>query len=156
GDGLGAPHLIDVEVGHANVADLAFLLQFGQRLPALLNLIVRIGPVNLIQIDGLHAQPAQAGLALAADRVGFQAVTDPPGLVPDHAALAEAVRPVAHPFQRPRHALLAVAQAVDGRRVDPVDARVQRLVDGGDRVAVVLAAPGELPARAADGPRPEA
>jgi hypothetical protein len=32
-----------------------------------------------------------------------------------------------------------MTQSVDGRGVDPVDAEVQRLVDGGDGVAVVLA-----------------
>src|SRR5262249_5154898 len=51
--------------------------------------------------------------------------------------------------------LFRVAEPVDGRGVDPVDAGVHRLVDRGDGVAVLLRAPGELPARPADGPRPE-
>src|SRR5262249_50825665 len=55
-----------------------------------------------------------------------------------------------------RHDLLGVTKAVDGRRVDPVDAGVQRLADGGDGVPVVLGAPGEFPARAPDGPGAEA
>src|SRR5262249_18632091 len=63
---------------------------------------------------------------------------------------------VAHPTEGPRDDLLRVAQPVDGRGVDPVDAGVQRLLDGGDGVAVVLGPPGEFPARPADGPGPEA
>src|SRR5205823_640256 len=81
---------------------------------------------------------------------------DLPVLVPDHAALGEDVWPVAHSSERSRDDLFRVAQTVDSSGVDPVDAGIQGLADGGDGVAVVLGSPGELPARAADGPRPEA
>src|SRR5262249_24817815 len=61
-----------------------------------------------------------------------------------------------HPLEGPRDDLFRVAQPVDGRRVNPVNAGVQRLVDGRDGVNVVLGTPGEFPAPAADGPSPEA
>jgi hypothetical protein len=73
-------------------------------------------------------------------------MADLPALVPDHAALGEDVRPVVHPFEGPRDDFLRVAEPVDGRGVDPVDAGVQRLVDGADGIPVVLSPPGELPA----------
>ena len=47
-------------------------------------------------------------------------------------------------------------QAVDGRRIDPVDALVQRRMNGVHRLVVVLRAPGELPSSAAHGPRAHA
>src|SRR5262249_43118024 len=99
---------------------------------------------------------AQAGLALAPDRFGLEAVADLPAPVPDHAALGEDVRAVAHPFEGAGDDLLRVAQAVDGGGVDPVDAGVQRLAAGGDGGAGVLRPPGEFPAGSADGPGPEA
>jgi hypothetical protein len=80
-------------------------------------------------------QAAQAGLALAPDRIGLQAVADLALPVPDHAALGEDVRATAQPPHGAGDDLLAVAQAVNRRGVDPVDASVQRLVDGGDGVA---------------------
>ena len=49
-----------------------------------------------------------------------------------------------------------MAQAVNGRSVDPVDAGVQRLVNGRDRILIVLCSPSRIPSRAADRPRSEA
>src|SRR5260370_264843 len=50
---------------------------------------------------------------------------------------------------------IGVPESIDGGRIDPVDAVVQRFLDRGYGVVVVLGAPGELPARAADGPGAE-
>ena len=102
--------------------------------------------MDLVQVDGVHAEPLQAGLAFVPDRVGLEAVVDLAVPVPDHAALGEDVRPVAHPFEGAGDDLFRVSEAVDGRGVDPVNSGVQSFVDDGDGVAVVLAAPGELPA----------
>src|ERR1700761_5243492 len=49
-----------------------------------------------------------------------------------------------------------MAQAINGRRIDPVDAEVQRLVNRRDRIVIVLRSPGKRPISAADGPRTEA
>src|SRR6185503_6601008 len=99
-------HLGDVEVRHADVADLALLLQRSKGGPALLDVLVRVGPVDLVQVDGVDAEPAQARLTLAPDRVGLEAVADLAALVPDHAALGEDVRPLAHPVEGPGNDLL--------------------------------------------------
>jgi hypothetical protein len=112
----------DVDVGHAYVSDLALLLELGHRRPALLDVPVRVGPVDLGEVNGVHPEPAQAGLALPPDGVGRQTVADLPTLVPHHAALGEHVRPVTDHFERSGHDLFGVAQSVDGCRVDPVDA----------------------------------
>jgi hypothetical protein len=58
-------------------------------------------------------------------------------------------------FQRRAHDLLGMAEPVDSRRVDPVDAALDRVTDGGDRLLVVLAAPAHRPIAAADGPGAE-
>src|SRR5207253_6929763 len=109
----------------------------------------------LVEVERVRPEPPQTGLALAADRVGLETVADPATLVPDHAALGEDVRALAHPFEGAGDHFLRMAQAIDGGGVDPVDAVVQRFADRRDGVTVVLAAPGELPAAAADGPGPE-
>ena len=101
-------------------------------------------------------QAAQARLALAADGVGLEALVDLAVLVPVALALGEDVRPVASALERPRHDFLGMAEAVHGGGVDPIDAAVERRVDGGDRLVVVLRSPGEGPAAAADRPRADA
>src|SRR5207245_6601125 len=54
------------------------------------------------------------------------------------------------------HHLLRVAEAVHGGGVDPVDAALDGMPDGGHRLGVVLAAPAEGPSGPADGPGAEA
>src|SRR6266404_6606803 len=58
--------------------------------------------------------------------------------------------------QRPSHNLLRVTQAVHRRGVDPVHAQLKRAMDCSYGIIVVLFAPGELPSRAPNGPRPVA
>src|ERR1022692_3605204 len=136
--------------------DLALFLQFGHRGPSLLDVLVRVGPVDLIEVDRVHSEPSQTGLTLAPDRRALEAVTDLSLLIPSHAALGEDVRAFAHPCEGAGNHFLGVAQAIDRGGVDPVDAGIECFVDGGDGVAVVLTAPRELPTRAAGGPGPEA
>src|SRR5207237_2012050 len=124
----------------------------GHRGPALLDVLIRFGPVDLVEVEHVYLEPPQAGLAFAPDRIRLEAVPDLALLVPDHAAFGEDVGATTHPFEGAGDHLLGVAESVDGCGVNPVDAVVQRFPDRGHRVVVVLAAPGELPARAADGP----
>jgi len=49
-----------------------------------------------------------------------------------------------------------VAGAIDRSSINPVDTQFQRPMNGGDGLAVILSAPGELPTRAADRPGAEA
>src|SRR5208283_2490445 len=128
----------------------------GHRCPALLDIRVGIGPMDLVQVNGVHLQPPQASLALAANGIGFETVADLAMFVPNKAALAKNVRPLNDTFQGPCHDLLRMAQPVDCRSVDPVDALIQRLADGRNRFAVILRPPSEFPSRSTNGPRPEA
>src|SRR5205807_8618876 len=127
----GALHLGDVEIRDADVPDLAFLLELRHGGPALLDLLVGHGPVDLVEVDGIKLQPPQAGLAFATDRFGREAVADLSSFVPDHAALGEDVRTVAHAFEGAGDDLLRVAQSIDGGGIDPVDAVLQGFPDGG-------------------------
>ena len=72
--------------------------------------------------------------------------------VPAHGALGEDQRLVAGGFDGAANHFFRVAEAVDGRRVDPVDAQIEGAMNGGDGFVVVLWAPGEFPVAAADGP----
>ena len=67
----------DVEVGHANRARAAFLLQLHQRLEHRGQIHVRRRPVHEIEIDPVKPELLQAGIESAAHRVGRQI------LVPD-------------------------------------------------------------------------
>jgi hypothetical protein len=51
----------------AEGADLALSLQIGERAQRLFNIGVRVGAVNLVQVDPVGVQPAQAVLDLADD-----------------------------------------------------------------------------------------
>ena len=106
-------------------ADLARVHQIRQRAKGFLDVGRVIRPVDLVEVDPVRAEPAQALLDL---------VGDPPPRVP------APVRPVTHgevdlgrqhdvvapAAQRLAHDLLGLASAVHVRRVHEIDARVQR------------------------------
>src|SRR5436190_20266972 len=148
-------HLSDAEIGNADIADLPLLLQRGHCLPALFQLLVRLGPVHLVEIDRVHLKPPQASLAFASHGIGLEAVANMATLIPSHAAFGEYVGAVADTFERPRDDLLRMAQSIDSRGVDPVDTGVERLVNGRDRVIVALSPPAKFPSRATDRPGPK-
>ena len=160
-DGLAALELLDVVVADADPPHLALVDQLCHHAPGLLDRRPRrpVGPVELVEVDPLHAEPAQARLALAADRLRAQVVPDlalgQP--VPDAAALREEVDVLAGTKRLHSLAdnLFRVAEPVNGCRVDPVDASFDRVPDRGHRFVVVDRAPTEPP-RPADRPRPEA
>ena len=103
--------------------------------------------MNLVQIDYVDIEAAQAVLDFAADRVGSQYFLHLPLCIPVQATLGEDVRSGAAPvLQSTANHFLGVSQTVDGGGVDPVDAEFERAVNGGDRFVVVLRSPGELPA----------
>ena len=113
--------------------------------------------MDLIKVDGLRVQPAEAVLQAAAQRGGVQRLPYPTALVPDVAGLGEDERAFVHAPQRPCDQALAVTEAVDGGGIDPVDATRQRR---GDRAqaSLVIGTPAragklasaQLPAAAAD------
>src|SRR5207249_7040013 len=101
-----------------------------------------VGPVELVEVDPLHAEAPQAVLAFLADRRRSQVVADADGApppLPAAAALREDVDVLAGPEARERLAddLLGVAEPVDRRGVDPVHAALERVADCGDRLSLV-------------------
>ena len=78
--------------------------------------------------------------------------------VPDQAALGEDERTVGRGqlTKQPSHDLFRMPEAVHGRRVNPVDAHLDRVPHRGHGIGVILRSPAEGPAAAADGPRSEA
>jgi hypothetical protein len=70
-------------------------------------------------------------------------------------AFVEGVGPLLEAGEGATDDLLGAAEAVGGGGVDPVDAQLERPLDRGDRVAVLLRPPAELPAGAADRPSAE-
>ncbi len=142
------------EVGDADPADFAFALEVGHDGPALFDVFVGLGPVDLVEVDGLDLQAAEAGFALAADLL--LGVRDFSLFVPDHGGLGEDVGLVRGGLEGSGDDFFGVAEAVDGGGVDPVDAEIECAVDGGDGVVVVLIAPCHGPVASADGPCAEA
>ena len=62
GDPVGVDHLPADQVGRAEVADLALLHQLVERGQRLLDRGVRVGRVQLVEVDPVGAEPAQAVL----------------------------------------------------------------------------------------------
>ena len=75
-DLLDPPQLLDVEVRDADVADELLVGELGEGRPALLDVLLGDRPVDLVEIDRLDAEPLEAGLCLAEDRIALEAVND--------------------------------------------------------------------------------
>jgi hypothetical protein len=126
--------------------------------PALFDLGVRDRPVDLVEVDCVHPEPRKACLDLASKGVAPQALLGRPPRTLGLAALREHVRTLAlaERGESAPHHLLGVPEAVLRGRVDPVDAELERVVDRGERVLVVLRAPAPVVLGPADRPRAEA
>ena len=108
-----------VEVGAADLAHLARVDQRLQRAERLLDRHVVVGPVHLVEVDAVRAEPARATPRTPGRTdVGMGAVHRPELGGHDHVVPR---RP-----ERPTEELLALAAAVDVGRVEERDALVQR------------------------------
>src|SRR5207245_750621 len=125
-------------------AGLPFGLQLQQRAPVVSERSAVLGgPVHLVQVDALDGEPAERRLDLAVDAQGIAYAARRRGavvLVPHETCLGENVGPVVGRdiAQRAGDDLLGVAEAVHRRRIDPVDAALAGVEDGGGRGGVVL------------------
>src|SRR5260370_3208692 len=152
---LGALDLCRVEIGNSDPADFAFGLQRGESLPGVFQAGFTIvwGPVPLVEIDVVGLQAAETVFAFPADRIGTEFLPHFSLVVPSQDALGENIGTRAAPFlQRARDDLFGVTQAVDGGSVDPVDAQLQRAMNRGNGIGVVLRAPRKFPATSTEGP----
>ena len=111
----------------AEVADLALVHEVAQRAERLVDVGVLVGPVDLVEVDVVGAQPPQAVLALLEDPAAGPAVHvrvlahRPHELGREH----DAVAPVR---DRLADDLLGLAGGVDVGGVDEVDAGFERAV----------------------------
>ena len=130
--------------------------ELDERGPALLDLLVGNRPVDLVQVDGVEAEPGEAAFELAPEPVSRQVVERRPVGPFRLSALGEDVRPLVEARDRAPDDLFRVPEAVLGRGVDPVHPELERPMDGRDRFLVLLRAPAPLEAAAADRPGAEA
>src|SRR6266700_301801 len=65
-DRLRPAHFLDVEVGYADPSDLSFLLQLSHCAPAFFQVIT--WPMDLVKVDNIDVQSAQAVLTFATNR----------------------------------------------------------------------------------------
>src|SRR5215472_3100673 len=71
-DGTRPLQLRGVEVAHPDPAHLAFVLESRQGLPAFFDISVGLGPMDLVKVDDVDLQAAQAILALLADGIALE------------------------------------------------------------------------------------
>src|SRR5215203_613696 len=126
--------------GEAQVAHLALADQVVQGRQRLLHGGRRIGPLDLVEVDDVRAEPAQAVLDLLLEGLARQSALvgawpyGRPDLGGQHGLLAAAAQRLTHD-----HLRLPLGVAVG--RVDEVDPRFHRPVDDADRLVVVRVAP---------------
>ncbi len=135
--GVGAADRVRAGLGQADVADLAFGDQVGQRADGLLDGGIRVDPVLVVQVDVVDAQPLQRALDRGADvrRAAVQDAGAATG-VRDEAELRRHHHLVAAVLDGPADQFLVAVGAVDLGGVEVGDAQVQRPVDGADRLGV--------------------
>src|SRR5216117_3189207 len=113
--------------------------------------------MDLVKINGFGLQAAQAVFTLAANRISLQHVMDFPLSIPTQPTFGEDIRARTVPTrQRAGDDFFRVACAIDRRGIDPVDSQFQSAMNRRDGRVIILSTPGELPARAANGPGAEA
>jgi len=136
-DSLHALELIQREVGHASIANLALLDETGNRAPPFFDLPIRSRAVDLIEINDIHIEAAQAEFHLFADALCFErriaAVVGalPPTTLGRHDdALGAFGEGTSDKF-------LTVPVTIQRRDVDPVDAEIKGSMDSGNGFSVI-------------------
>jgi hypothetical protein len=142
GDPLGLDDLAGREGRGADVAHLALAHEVGQRAERLVDVRVVLGTVDLVEVDPVRAQAAQAVLDLSDDPAA--GVAELVGVLAHRAVHLGGEHHVvaAAPGQRLADDHLRLAARVDVGGVHEVDAGVERAVDDPDRLVVVALAPG--------------
>jgi hypothetical protein len=103
--------------------------------------------VDLVKIDYIHLEAAQAAFHLPPYGFRLQGMADLSPLVPDALAFCEDEKPARTALQCAAY-FLGMAQAIHRGGLDPVQAGIQRGVYGRQGLVVVLRSPPESPASA--------
>src|SRR2546426_1266364 len=135
-------HLRRVEVGDADVANLAGRLQLGQYARRFREGNLRVGPVDLVDIDVVHAQRLEAGVDTASNPVRACVTLDAPAGGGPETALGGDHHLVSGPIlQRLGQQALGRAETISLRGVEKVDPPFRGAADGRDRGLLVCRAP---------------
>jgi len=113
-------------------------------------------PVNLIEIDDVSPQPAEAVPALSAYGTCLQRCTDFSVFIPHALALGEHKRTRYSASDSQGDDLFRVTKSVERGRIDPVKTVVQSGLNSGNRIQVALWAHAPVPSAATPGPRTNA
>ena len=106
-----ALELLDAHVGDADLADLALCAGFDERRERILEGNRGVGPVELVEVDRIDAQPSQRALERRADVLGAPVPEPATGPCPGEARLGREDQPV-EGAGRPRDQLLADVRPV--------------------------------------------
>ena len=121
------------------MTDLALSDQVSHGCDGLLDRNLRVHAVQVVQVDGLHSQPAQRCVAVGGDAAGMSIQLDP-ALAPDDAELRGDLKTVACDAaggDGSADDLLIVALPVAHGGVEHRDAGVEGCMDGGQGLPVV-------------------
>ena len=131
---LGFAELVLVDVGQADVPDLALVLQLDQRADRVHEVDLRVGPVELIERDLVHLQAAEAALAGFAQVLGSAVGLPPARAGSGQTALGGDDQVVGVGMQRLGEQVLADVGSVGVGGVDEVHAELDYPAQRGDRL----------------------
>ena len=138
----------------AQEPDLAGPDQFAHRSHGVLDGHLGINPVLVVQVNDIHAEALQAGVAAGADVFGPAVHAQELALgIADVAELRGEDHLVATALDRPAHQTLVLAAAVHVGGVEEVQPQVEGAVDGGDGFPVIAGAVELRHAHAAEAQR---
>lgn len=147
---MGTPDRLRGRLTHAEMPDLAFGHQLGQRADGLLDRYVRVDAVQVVQVDMIGAQVAQRTLKGPAHVLRPAVQADHLTVVGDlHAGLGGEDGRLPASRKGPAEKLFVDERAVALRGIQQGDAELQRAVDGGQRLALVGGAVEDAHAHAA-------
>src|SRR5262245_36869606 len=128
-------------LAQAEVTRLALLDQIRHRADRLFNRNLRVAAVQVVKVDGLYAEPFETALDRLADVFGTAVNASNRGIVgiAHDAELGGQKHLIALPLDRATDQLFIGVGPVHVRRVQKIDAKLQRAVNGGDRFSIVTA-----------------
>ena len=146
------------EVGNAAPSHLTLIDEAGDLAPRVIDRSSRfIGPVELVEVDALHAESPERCLTLASDRLGREypsCRSREIALIPHDPALGEDVRSISlGPLAKESpDDFFRVTKPVRGRGVYPVEPQLRCMTQRTERCLVILRPPVHEATRTADGP----
>src|SRR5690606_28635106 len=99
------------------------------------------GPVDLVKIYPLHFEPAQTVFAFFPDTLFGESSRNPTFAVPDKRTLCRDDDILSSPLEGPCYHLFCMSKPIYGGGVYPINSEVQPLMDGRNRLVVILFSP---------------